>query len=927
MRYLLSISIILVNLFFSVAHARVFQIQPNENSPPLTQIVPNGYAVLGYDVENVGLDPYNSAGLVDIPTGNNGITQMTNSSQCGNVNVDFDPSTNCAASFALSPGQQCTLLLCVSGANIGPEGTNVAAGPTVCANPDVPGMNCATPALVTDRINISVINPSTAPNFTVSPSPAALVPGTEITWIVTNSSSQIIYQIAPNFTGTPIGPYVVDSNTQECTQLAAGSQCNITANISASAPTLPLATVNFAGANSQIVPVQMSVSAVDEILTITGVTLSMPGLQQSIVITNNSSFSLSDFEVILPSIPGLQQITTTCSITLAAAGNCYVTLQASEASFGQGNLMVTYMIENEPGIELAHNAIIISPTNIQVNGGNDIKLALEANPQSFTIVNTGPFDLQDLQIEFTGLANVIFDPSACPVGQAFPDLNQCTIVFTVNTVTDESAVATVGAEGTNGSTNQQVSLSDLTIAVANNFNHLQYKAIEITNDTSAAVILTSPTISNSLANEVVLCTSLTPCDYNSTCSTTSPLGTNASCNWVFQSIASPTQTLGSTAGTITVEVTQIPTIWQAEFPVTQITQLYATGTFTTAGTTSVSNIAAWNGSSWVALGGTGTGLLNGTGRALEIFGGDLYVGGSFTVAGGVNANYIANWNGNVWSAVGNQLLGPAAAGVFALESNGQPIYSGNSLLYMGGSFTQIGSTASNALRLAQWNGTGLQIEPLANSTGYGVNNIVYSLLFPGSSGNSLYVGGTFTSTIAAATTVIDYISIWNTTTNAWSTFGTTFPLTQVNALNNNGTLIYAAGVNTTNRSASLSSTTPAGTWTQNTGANNTIEALIVDSNANVFAGGIFSSPTTGIAQLQAGIWAALSGNPNLGTVYSLYSFPTASPTLYAGGTFGAGSLNNIAYKAGAVWVPLGGGLTGTGSVVNALLIAPSLTIQ
>jgi trimeric autotransporter adhesin len=64
--------------------------------------------------------------------------------------------------------------------------------------------------------------------------------------------------------------------------------------------------------------------------------------------------------------------------------------------------------------------------------------------------------------------------------------------------------------------------------------------------------------------------------------------------------------------------------------------LYAAGTFTTAGGNAANNIAKWDGSSWSAL---GSGMAGGDPywglsiSALALSGSDLYAGGSFTAAG------------------------------------------------------------------------------------------------------------------------------------------------------------------------------------------------------------------------------------------------------------------------------------------------------
>ncbi|WP_343427020.1 hypothetical protein [Candidatus Amarolinea dominans] len=65
---------------------------------------------------------------------------------------------------------------------------------------------------------------------------------------------------------------------------------------------------------------------------------------------------------------------------------------------------------------------------------------------------------------------------------------------------------------------------------------------------------------------------------------------------------------------------------------------------------SASRIAAWNGTSWSALGSG----MDATVSALIVKGdGTLYSGGWFTAAGGSSASRIARWNGAAWSALGS----------------------------------------------------------------------------------------------------------------------------------------------------------------------------------------------------------------------------------------------------------------------------------
>jgi len=79
--------------------------------------------------------------------------------------------------------------------------------------------------------------------------------------------------------------------------------------------------------------------------------------------------------------------------------------------------------------------------------------------------------------------------------------------------------------------------------------------------------------------------------------------------------------------------------------------LYAGGTFDTAGGKRICCIAKWNDTNWSAL---GTGI-RGQIYSMAVYDGKLYVGGQFDSAGGKPAENIAVWDGKSWSAVGDGL--------------------------------------------------------------------------------------------------------------------------------------------------------------------------------------------------------------------------------------------------------------------------------
>ena len=78
--------------------------------------------------------------------------------------------------------------------------------------------------------------------------------------------------------------------------------------------------------------------------------------------------------------------------------------------------------------------------------------------------------------------------------------------------------------------------------------------------------------------------------------------------------------------------------------------LYAGGSFTTAGGVPANRIAKWDGTSWSSLGSG----VNAEVYALAVDNsGNLYAGGDFATAGGAGASHIAKWNGTSWSALGS----------------------------------------------------------------------------------------------------------------------------------------------------------------------------------------------------------------------------------------------------------------------------------
>lgn len=126
------------------------------------------------------------------------------------------------------------------------------------------------------------------------------------------------------------------------------------------------------------------------------------------------------------------------------------------------------------------------------------------------------------------------------------------------------------------------------------------------------------------------------------------------------------------------------------------TNLFAGGHFSTAGAVSAINVAEWSDNAWSALGlGTGGDSYGGSVYclALDSFG-NLYAGGSFDTAGGVLTNNVAEWAGGAWSALGSGL----GDNVCALAVSGTNLFAAATTFY-----SQQAGYHTNYV--AQWNGS------------------------------------------------------------------------------------------------------------------------------------------------------------------------------------------------------------------------------
>ncbi len=146
--------------------------------------------------------------------------------------------------------------------------------------------------------------------------------------------------------------------------------------------------------------------------------------------------------------------------------------------------------------------------------------------------------------------------------------------------------------------------------------------------------------------------------------------------------------------------------WDPDGPGPQPPQLLAGGSFTSSGGQPVAHLARWTGTSWVQLGPTlSGGSPSSTVDAITTWDPDgagpadplLIVGGRFATDGTSTLNNIAAWNGTQFLPLGS---GIGQGGVAALLS-WDPDGSGpaNPLLVIGGQF------ATPTMRICTWNGS------------------------------------------------------------------------------------------------------------------------------------------------------------------------------------------------------------------------------
>jgi trimeric autotransporter adhesin len=395
--------------------------------------------------------------------------------------------------------------------------------------------------------------------------------------------------------------------------------------------------------------------------------------------------------------------------------------------------------------------------------------------------------------------------------------------------------------------------------------------------------------------------------------------------------------------------------------------IYAGGNFSYAGTSSMTNIAYWDGSAWHAMGNP----FNGTVDALQFYNGYLYAGGSFTNSS-LHCTNIARWDGSVWSAVPGggadrivsdfaiggtnlfvcgsftQIGGIAATNIVSFDGttwnalgtglhffqNGLPqanklCWSSNQL-YVAGGFDRAGNRG--AANVARWDGTNWW--SLGGDTSKGMSpslDFVQSLCNVPASGSipgGLYAGGLFSTAGKTNANSIAYFdgTQWNAMGSGVS--GWFSGAARVYAIATDGTYVYAGG-NFTNAGA-YTSVGGLAEWDGNNwyplyyGVDYNVYALAADAFGSLWVGGAFTNinnagNTKGLAIWNAGNWYSIGSVAGTNAIINALVYDGGT-RIYMGGQFysvAGVAATNIAYydyTDGFVH-PLGAGLNNT---VNAL---------
>ena len=348
------------------------------------------------------------------------------------------------------------------------------------------------------------------------------------------------------------------------------------------------------------------------------------------------------------------------------------------------------------------------------------------------------------------------------------------------------------------------------------------------------------------------------------------------------------------------------------------TNLFVGGDFGGANGTYVSHITSWDGTNWSPIGipGRMNGVVNSV-NALATDGTNLYAGGTLTYAGLSSVTNLARFDGTNWYSLGIIDAYPTnavAVDAIAISSNG---------VYVGGDFSSVSGVS--AANIAQWDGTNWH--PLAGGP-QGGNGIVASIT---ARPDGLYVtGASYNGTVYGEPFLFRWDGTnWNNVvnynpSNTFVQFTINDPLIGMDAVAFQGSNLFLGGhfdIEWHDPTLTIFSNCPNilmfdGTYAQivGTGLDSNVLSLAAVGN-NVYAAGNFAhaggNAANKIARWDGTNWYAVGsgvvGNGNVQALAAMGNY------LYAGGNFtnmGGVATPSLARWDGTNWTALGSGAVG-----------------
>ncbi|MBC7771179.1 MAG: immunoglobulin domain-containing protein [Pyrinomonadaceae bacterium] len=349
-------------------------------------------------------------------------------------------------------------------------------------------------------------------------------------------------------------------------------------------------------------------------------------------------------------------------------------------------------------------------------------------------------------------------------------------------------------------------------------------------------------------------------------------------------------------------VVRATTTWDSDGAGPLPAWLVVAGEFERAGGVPVLNVAAWDGSTWRALGDGITQMHNLGVRALAVYNGQLIAGGGFAFAGEEPAFNIARFNGSEWRPMGD-IFGDSGT----TEVQSLVVY--NNELIAAGHFSEAGGVATR--NIAAWNGISWHsLDSGINSPAPSETHVSAMAAYKG----ELYAGGHFS---VAGSFACNNIARWNGST--WQPVsggigqGHSTDRVLALAVHNNELMVggYFAGpggAGSCQNVAGWNGSTWRGLGIGTCSVNDTVHAM-ASFGGSLYASGIFQladgQPVQHIARWDGTGWHAVAEGTDAWTG----TLGTFNNQLVAGGHFfRAGSLDveGLARWNGNAWLPMTG---------------------